>query len=123
VIVLDTSGLLAALDAAAKQHRSARAAMEGDIGLTDASLVVIAARYRTSTILTLDERHFRAIRPLDGNAFTLLPTDSPAPWRNGEHAQAATEPSDRCLDSWTSRARCSAASWLLRRLSVSARRC
>jgi uncharacterized protein len=140
VIVLDTSGLLAALDVASKQHRAARSAIEGSgyplllspfvlaeldylvatrigpramspvladvadgayelvafgpedvssarevmeryadlkIGLTDASLVVIAARHRTSTLLTLDERHFRAVRPLVGEAFTLLPADSP----------------------------------------------
>jgi predicted nucleic acid-binding protein len=28
------------------------------LGLTDASLVVIAARYQTTRLLTLDERHF-----------------------------------------------------------------
>jgi hypothetical protein len=27
-------------------------------------------------LLTLDERHFRAIRPLWGDAFTLLPADN-----------------------------------------------
>jgi uncharacterized protein len=46
------------------------------IGLTGASLVVLAARYATTRILTLDERHFRAIRPLHGDAFTILPADS-----------------------------------------------
>jgi predicted nucleic acid-binding protein len=46
------------------------------IGITDASLVVLAARYATTRILTLDERHFRAIRPLRGDAFTILPADS-----------------------------------------------
>ena len=45
------------------------------IGLTDASLVVLAARYATTRLLTLDERHFRAIRPLAGDAFTILPAD------------------------------------------------
>jgi uncharacterized protein len=35
------------------------------IGVPDASLVVIAARYQT-TRLTLDERHFRAVAPLWG---------------------------------------------------------
>jgi hypothetical protein len=140
VIVLDTSGMLAALDVRAKQHGTARAAIEasqpalllspfvlaeldylvstriggnamvpvlrdveqgayhlvtvepadvararkvmeryGDmnIGLTDASVVVIAARYQTTTLLTLDERHFRAVRPEWGDTFTLLPTDRP----------------------------------------------
>lgn len=46
------------------------------IGLTDASLVVLAARYRTTRLLTFDERHFRAIKPLHGEAFTILPADS-----------------------------------------------
>ncbi|MDR0346071.1 MAG: PIN domain-containing protein [Nocardiopsaceae bacterium] len=48
------------------------------IGLTDASIAVLAARHRTTRLLTLDERHFRAITPLDGQvAFTLLPADRP----------------------------------------------
>jgi predicted nucleic acid-binding protein len=47
------------------------------IGLADASLVVLAERYNTTRILTLDERHFRAIKPLHADAFTLLPADSP----------------------------------------------
>jgi uncharacterized protein len=47
-----------------------------DIGLADASLVVLAARYRTTRLLTLDEKHFRAIRPMYGDAFVLLPADA-----------------------------------------------
>jgi hypothetical protein len=46
------------------------------IGLADASVVVLAARYHTTRVLTFDERHFRAIKPLYGDAFTILPTDS-----------------------------------------------
>jgi uncharacterized protein len=46
------------------------------IGLADASLVVLAERYATTRLLTLDERHFRAIRPLHAKAFALLPADS-----------------------------------------------
>lgn len=46
------------------------------LGLADASLVVLAQRADTSTLLTLDERHLRAVRPLQGGHFTLLPTDS-----------------------------------------------
>jgi uncharacterized protein len=46
------------------------------IGLADASLVVLAARYGTTRLLTFDQRHFRAIRPLQAPAFTLLPADS-----------------------------------------------
>jgi uncharacterized protein len=138
VIVLDTSGLLAALDAGQRQHEPARQVLEDDsgplllspfvlaeldylllgrvgaqaerallaevaagaydlvpfgpegvaeaadligryaelkIGLADASVAVIAAAARTTRLLTLDERHFRALRPLWGHAFTLLPAD------------------------------------------------
>jgi len=46
------------------------------IGLADASLVVLAARVGTNRLLTLDERHFRAVRPLRGRSFTLLPADA-----------------------------------------------
>lgn len=46
-----------------------------DIGLTDASIVVLAERYATNRVLTLDERHFRAMRTLDGRSFTILPAD------------------------------------------------
>ena len=43
-------------------------------GLADLSIVVVAARYRTTRILTFDS-HFRVIRPLQGGTFTLLPAD------------------------------------------------
>ena len=139
MIVLDTSGLLAALDASEAWHDRARVVLERDpgpfvlspfvlaeldyllltrvglteelgllhevergayelaaidsedvgearrvvesyrdleIGLADASIVVLAAKRRTSRILTLDERHFRALRTADGNAFTILPADA-----------------------------------------------
>jgi predicted nucleic acid-binding protein len=46
-----------------------------NIGITDASLVVAAARYGTTDLLSLDEKHFRAISPLWGAAFRLLPAD------------------------------------------------
>lgn len=45
------------------------------LGLSDCALVVLAARYRTTRILSFDERHFRAVRPLHGDAFTILPQD------------------------------------------------
>jgi uncharacterized protein len=134
VIVLDTSGLLAALDASQAGHaaaaRSLRAAgtprilspfilaeldyllttrvsastaqallaevaggayqleafVEADVaaalyaglnlGLADASLVVLADRHGTRDILTLDQRHFRALTGLDGQPFRLLPADA-----------------------------------------------
>ena len=138
MIVLDTSGLLAAIDADQRQHRHARQVLAADpgplllspfvlaeldylllervgveaeralldevargaydlvgfgaaevaeaadllgrygdlrLGLADASVVVIAGAARTTRLLTLDERHFRAVRPLWGKAFTLLPAD------------------------------------------------
>ncbi len=46
------------------------------LGLTDASLVVLAEKYETSVIGTLDERHFRVVLSLRGHPFTLLPADS-----------------------------------------------
>ena len=46
-----------------------------DFGLADLSVVVAAARHATRRILTLDERHFRALRNLDGRPFVLLPAD------------------------------------------------
>jgi uncharacterized protein len=138
VIVLDTSGLLAALDADQRHHAPARQVLATDpgplllspfvlaeldhlllervgaraeralldevaggaydlvpfgvgevaeaadlvgrygelrVGLADASIAVIAAAAKTTRLLTLDERHFRAMRPLWGEAFTLLPAD------------------------------------------------
>ena len=36
-----------------------------------------AAAAKTTRLLTLDERHFRPMRPLWGEAFTLLPADKP----------------------------------------------
>ena len=139
MIVLDTSGLLAFIDAAQHRHEDVTRSLEGDpgpfllspfvaaevdylllervgaaaellflgeiargayrleafgvedveqaaqvigryrdlrIGLADASLVVLAARAGTNRLLTLDERHFRAVRPVRGRAFTLLPADA-----------------------------------------------
>lgn len=46
------------------------------LGLTDASLVVLAERYRANRILTFDERAFRPATPLQGGSFRLLPTDA-----------------------------------------------
>lgn len=49
-----------------------------DLGLTDASLIALAAHLETTRVATLDERHFRAVRPLssDTTSFTLLPADA-----------------------------------------------
>jgi hypothetical protein len=47
-----------------------------ELGLADASIVVLAERYRIVDILTLDERHFRAVTGPDGRPFRLLPADA-----------------------------------------------
>lgn len=44
-----------------------------DIGIADASIVVLAGRFKTDRILTLDHRHFRVLRTVSGNSFALLP--------------------------------------------------
>jgi predicted nucleic acid-binding protein len=50
---------------------------DGYVGIADASNVVIADRERTDRIMTLDQRHFRALRPLWGfTGFVLLPYDA-----------------------------------------------
>lgn len=140
MIVLDTGGLLAAIDTDSRDHRAARRVLEGErgpllltslalaeadymittrigqpaeeqfladvtdgayelvnlepadvgtcltviqryralnIGLADASVVLVAAKYRTTRLLSFSYRHFRAIKPLWGEHFTLLPADGP----------------------------------------------
>ncbi|MEV6984672.1 PIN domain-containing protein [Sphaerisporangium sp. NPDC051017] len=47
-----------------------------DLDLADAVNIALAADYRTDTVLTLDRRDFRAVRPLTPHkAFRLLPDD------------------------------------------------
>ena len=46
------------------------------LGLADASVAVIARRHRTREILTLDERHFRALNGPGERPFRLLPADA-----------------------------------------------
>lgn len=48
------------------------------IGLTDASIVVLAERHSARDVLTLDERHFRALRIGRRRRFRILPVDVPA---------------------------------------------
>ncbi|MER8000829.1 PIN domain-containing protein [Streptomyces sp. NPDC095613] len=46
------------------------------VDLTDATCVALAEEYRTDCVFTIDERDFRAMRPLTGHAsFRLLPMD------------------------------------------------
>jgi len=138
VILLDTSGLLAALDESQRRHRQCRAALTAaaaplllspfvlaeldtllmrhvggqaqtalleevasgayrlepfaaddiaragavmsrfadlQIGLADASIVVLAERHQVSRVLTLDARHFQALRIGERKRFTLVPGD------------------------------------------------
>jgi len=139
VIILDTSGLLSAIDASQRHHAAAAAVLQASsrplvlspfvlaeldylittrvstaaarsllgqvaagvyqlepmsaddvaaaseiidryqdlgLGLADASLVVLADRYGTPDLLTLDERHFRAISAPGGRPFRILPADA-----------------------------------------------
>jgi predicted nucleic acid-binding protein len=46
------------------------------LGLADCSIAVLAERYDTRRLLSFDERHFRAVAPLQGGSFELLPADS-----------------------------------------------
>ena len=43
------------------------------LGATDASVAVLAERLGTDLIVTLNRRHFGALRMSDGRPFTLLP--------------------------------------------------
>jgi predicted nucleic acid-binding protein len=54
----------------------ARAYVDLDVGLTDASLVAIALREGVRDLLTLDERHFRVLPGPGGEPFRILPADA-----------------------------------------------
>lgn len=47
-----------------------------ELGLADCALVILAARHQTTRIVSFDERDLRAITPLYGGAFTILPADA-----------------------------------------------
>jgi predicted nucleic acid-binding protein len=47
-----------------------------NLGIADASVIATAERLGSGRILTVDERHFRAIRSAKGSPFTLLPADA-----------------------------------------------
>jgi predicted nucleic acid-binding protein len=44
--------------------------------LAGASIVVLARRHATADVLTLDERHFRAVGGPGGRPFRVLPRDA-----------------------------------------------
>jgi uncharacterized protein len=43
------------------------------LGVADASNIVLAGRYATRSIVTLDHRHFDVVRPVSGGRFRILP--------------------------------------------------
>jgi hypothetical protein len=47
------------------------------LSIADAHTMILAApdRYGTTRILTFDHKHFRAVKPLQGGVFTILPAD------------------------------------------------
>ena len=47
-----------------------------ELGLADASVVVLSRRYDVTDVLTLDQRHFRAIQGSRGRPFRILPADA-----------------------------------------------
>lgn len=49
-----------------------------NLGLADASILVLAERFDTRDVLTLDERHFRAVRDSHGRPLRILPADAAA---------------------------------------------
>lgn len=59
-------------EAIAFDHRYA----DLELGLADLSIAVIARKVGTRRILTFDQRHFRAVRPIQGGVFTVLPADA-----------------------------------------------
>ncbi|WP_420637934.1 PIN domain-containing protein [Candidatus Poriferisocius sp.] len=71
IAVFDQSDLL-------QSSRIVERYQDQQIGLADASLILLADRYGTDTIATLDQRHFRVVRSLDGRPFTILPSDAQA---------------------------------------------
>ncbi len=60
-----------------RRHRGPKARnADLDLGLADLSIAVLARKLDSRRVLTFDERRFRAVRPLQGGAFTLLPADA-----------------------------------------------
>ena len=47
------------------------------LGLADASIIILARQHACRDVLTLDQRHFRAVTWLDDMPFRLLPFDDP----------------------------------------------
>jgi len=54
-------------------HRVVQQYADQAIGIADASIVVLADRFGTRSIATLDRRHFEVLRPLSGGRFSIVP--------------------------------------------------
>ena len=65
-----------AADDIARASEIVRQYRDLELGLADASLVVLAERHGTRDVLTLDERHFRAVAGPGGRPFRILPSDA-----------------------------------------------
>lgn len=68
---------VACLDLAARAEveRVARRYRDLRLGLADATLVVLAGRYRTTRVASVNLHHLRAVEPLHGDFLTILPVD------------------------------------------------
>jgi hypothetical protein len=62
------------------------------IGITDAANVVLADRYRTTRLLTLDQRHFRRLRPLWEQTITRCCLTTCEPVRGSRQASDGRNP-------------------------------
>ena len=62
-------------DDIAAMHALCERFEDQQIGVTDASVALLADRHATDAVLTLNERHFREVRRADGSTFRLLPRD------------------------------------------------
>jgi uncharacterized protein len=59
----------------ARAHQVIERYRDLDVGLADASLVVLAERRGVTEVLSLDQRHFRAMRIGPRKRFKILPFD------------------------------------------------
>ncbi len=66
---------LAALDAVdvAEARQVVATYSDQDVGLADASIVVLAQRYSTTDVCTLDRRHFNVLRARNGDRLMVVP--------------------------------------------------
>lgn len=49
---------------------------DSDLGFVDAAVLAVVERLKEKKLATLDERHFRALRPRHADSLRLLPLDS-----------------------------------------------